>query len=227
VKLLDNIFWHALSGPQAHFAAGSGAARRFAQGFSPILGFQDAQQPDFGALSPYCEPGEHFYCACWTGPVPSGWRLDAETTMAKMVWDGGAPEADAAPDAVRLGPEHAAQAVELAALTRPGPFGPRTIELGEYFGYLEGGRLVAMAGERVHAGTLREISGVCTHPQAQGRGFGRKLMLKLVARQLQRGETPVLHVMTANATALGLYGRMGFKTWREVPVRVVTRMDGR
>jgi predicted GNAT family acetyltransferase len=64
----------------------------------------------------------------------------------------------------------------LAQLTRPGPFGPRTIELGEYFGAVEDGRLVAMAGERMAASGLREISGVCTHPDHQGRGHPNRLM---------------------------------------------------
>ena len=116
-----------------------------------------------------------------------------------------------------------AQALELAALTRPGPFGPRTIELGEYFGCFEGERLVAMAGERMHAGTLREISGVCTHPDFQGRGLARRLMAKLVRRQMQRGETPFLHVMRGNARARRLYARMGFRARRESVVRVIAR----
>ena len=42
-----------------------------------------------------------------------------------------------------------------------------------------------MAGERMHAGTLREISGVCTHPDFQGRGLARRLMRKLVRRQMR------------------------------------------
>ena len=87
----------------------------------------------------------------------------------------------------------------LALLTKPGPFGPRTIELGEYFGYFDDGdRLIAMAGERMAAAGLHEISGVCTHPEHQGRGLARRLMLKLIRRQLLRGETPFLHVMRAN-----------------------------
>jgi predicted GNAT family acetyltransferase len=133
------------------------------------------------------------------------------------------PQADEAPDAVTLGPEHAAQALELALLTRPGPFGPRTIELGDYFGYFDGSRLMAMAGERMAAPGLREISGVCTHPDYLGRGYARRLMLKLIRRQLARGETPFLHVMRANEAAHQLYLRMGFRDYRETVVRVVAR----
>ncbi|MEO5669638.1 MAG: GNAT family N-acetyltransferase [Ramlibacter sp.] len=220
--LLDNIMWHALTGPHAVFASGAGNARRYAQGFSPILGFADPERPDFGALAPFCEPGEHFYCDGWSGPPPAGWRIDVESTMFKMVWDQEMPADDEAPEAVRLGPDDAQQALELATLTRPGPFGPRTIELGDYFGCFEGRRLMAMAGERMHAGTLREISGVCTHPDFQGRGLARRLMRKLVRLQMGRGETPFLHVMQGNTGAHGLYARMGFRDYRETVVRVVS-----
>jgi ribosomal protein S18 acetylase RimI-like enzyme len=221
-KLLDNIFWHALNGPHAHLASGTGHARRYARGFSPIVAFPDPHQPDFAALRPFCEPGERFYCDIWSGPAPSGWRIEAESTMYRMVWDGVMPSQDEAPDAMPLDARHAQQALELALLTRPGPFGPRTIELGEYFGYVEQDRLVAMSGERMAAPGLREISGVCTHPDYQGRGYARRLMLKLIRRQLLRGETPFLHVMRANEAAHGLYLRMGFRDYCETVVRVVT-----
>ena len=140
-----------------------------------------------------------------------------------MVWDGAAPDDDASLQAIALGPQHAPQALELATLTRPGPFGLRTPELGEYFGCFDGERLIAMAGERVQAGPLREVSGVCTHPDAQGRGLARRLMLKLVHRQMQRGETPFLNVMRDNTGARRLYARMGFRDHLETVVRVVSR----
>lgn len=222
LHLLDNIAWHSLSGPQAAFATGAGGARRYAPGFSPIVGFADAERPDFEALAPHCQAGEHLYCDGWSGAAPAGWRIDADATMYKMVWDGANPEADAAPDTERLGPQHAAQALELALLTKPGPFGPRTLELGEYFGCFEGERLIAMAGERMVAGSLREISGVCTHPDFQGRGLARRLMLKLIRRQAMRGETPFLHVMRSNEGAHRLYRRMGFRDYRESVVRVIS-----
>jgi ribosomal protein S18 acetylase RimI-like enzyme len=143
--------------------------------------------------------------------------------MFLMVYHGAIPDRDAAADAVALGPEHARQALDLALLTRPGPFGPRTPELGEYFGYFEQGRLIAMAGERMHAGEFREISGVCTHPDYQGRGLARRLMLKLMRRQMQRGETPFLHVMRDNVGARRLYERMGYRNYLEYVVRIIAR----
>jgi GNAT superfamily N-acetyltransferase len=222
-ELLDNIAWHTLVGPHAQFAAGTGGARRYAAGFSPIVAFERVEAPDFAALTPLCGTDEHFYCDGWAGPPPAGWRIEAETTMFKMVFDGDMPARDTLPDAVPLGPEHATQALDLARLTRPGPFGPRTIELGDYFGCFDDGRLIAMAGERMHAARLHEISGVCTHPDFQGRGLAQRLMLKLVRRQLQRDETPFLHVMRDNEVARKLYARMGFRDYRESVVRVLSR----
>lgn len=225
LHLLDNIVWHALTGVQATFAAGAGGARRYARGFSPIVGFADPERPDFAALAPHCDAGERFYCDGWSGAAPAGWQVEAETTMFKMVWQGALPPPADEP-VQPLQAAHAVQALELAALTRPGPFGPRTIELGDYLGVFDGERLVAMAGERMHAARLREISGVCTHPAQQGRGLARRLMLELVRRQLQRGETPFLHVMRNNPAAHRLYQRMGFVDHSESVVRVIARVPG-
>lgn len=219
---LENIIWHALSGPQVRFSAGTSRARRFAPGFSPILGFADLARPAFTDLIPFCKPGEHFYCGDWSGTVPPGWQLEKESTMYRMMWPAGSPVRDEAPDAIPLGPEHAAQALELATLTKPGPFGLRTIELGEYFGFFEGSRLIAMAGERFQSCSLHEISGVCTHPDFQGRKLARRLLTKLVHRQMQRGKTPFLHVMRDNTAAHEFYLRFGFQNHCEPVVRVLS-----
>jgi GNAT superfamily N-acetyltransferase len=219
-ELLDHIFWHTLTGAHRAHSSGTEQVRRYTQGFSPIIAFADPAQPDFAALQPWCAPGELFYCENWNGAAPPGWRIEAETTMFRMVWDGAMPEADPAPAALPLQAHHAAQALELAGLCKPGPFGIRTIELGDYFGYFDGERLMAMAGERLRAPGLCEISGVCTHPDYQGRGLARQLIGKLIRRHMQRGETSFLHVMRTNP-AHQLYLDMGFKDYLESTVRVV------
>jgi ribosomal protein S18 acetylase RimI-like enzyme len=223
LHLLDNIFWNTLTGPHAKYATGAGQARRYAPGFSPILGFADLKHPDFDSLAPYCQPGERFYCSGYSGPLPAGWRVELEAMMVCMARESGVSPMDEAIEAVHLGPEHAGQALELATLTNPGPFGPRTTELGDYFGYFKGGRLVAMAGERMHAGELREVSGVCTHPDHQGHGFARHLMNKVIRRQIARRQIPFLHVMSSNERARELYERLGFRDYRETIVRVISQ----
>jgi len=223
-QVLDRLFWHALSGDQSGFSLGGEWARRMAPGLPPMLAFADDTHPDFESLLPLCAAGESFFCENTIAPLPAGWREDLATTMVKMVWDAPLP-APADQAFVLLGPPHIEAMLALAALTRPGPFGPRTPELGQYLGVFEDGRLIAMAGERLQAGPLREISGVCTDPAFQGRGLARELVNELVRRQGARGQTPVLHVMSANIGARGLYIRMGFREHREAVVRVVTRTD--
>ena len=223
MRLLDNIVWESLAGPQARFSSGTATARRYARGFSAIIGFADAQNPDFDALVPFCDPDEHFYVGAWTGPVPTGWQLHADTVGHQMVWNGEMSANDPELAAVPLDASHVPQMLELVKIRPPGPFAVRTRELGDYFGVFHGARLVAMAGERMQAGPLREVSGVCTHPEFEGRGLARRLIAKLVRRQMERGQFPFLHVMRDNVHAREIYTRMGFRLHQEVALRVVSR----
>ncbi|MCB1901272.1 MAG: GNAT family N-acetyltransferase, partial [Rhodocyclaceae bacterium] len=128
-ELKENILWRALAGAQQGFATGGTEALRYAPGFPPLVAFADYARPNLGAIEPFCEPGEHLYCAGWSGASPVGWQVEAETSMFRMVWAGPMPAVDEAPDAVQLGGEYADQALELGTLTRPGPLGRRTVEL--------------------------------------------------------------------------------------------------
>jgi GNAT superfamily N-acetyltransferase len=222
---LDNIVWHCLAGPHAGYSCGTPEARRYAPGFSPMMGFADAERPDFAALLPHCGPGEHFYCGGWSGAAPARWKIVADSAAHQMVWDGELPAPDDTFTAVRLGPPHVPQMLALAELTQPGPFAARTAELGDYFGVFEGEHLVAMAGERLAAGALREVSGVCTHPHFQGRGLARRLVAKIIRLQVERKQVPFLHVMRDNHHARRLYERMGFRHYQELAIRVVARAE--
>ncbi|RKO99934.1 hypothetical protein CXG81DRAFT_20046 [Caulochytrium protostelioides] len=112
-------------------------------------------------------------------------------------------------------PAHGAAMLALATLAEPGPFAPRTHALGSFYGIYEadaggGRRLVAMAGERLRFGRFVEISGVCTHPDARGRGYGRALVHHAAQEIRRRGLVPMLH---ANATLSHLkrfYASLGF-----------------
>ncbi len=231
---LDNIFWNSLNGHHAHFATGNADAKRYSKGFSPIVGFPELQQPDFGALKPFVDIDEQFYCGGWTGHVSDEWQLHADASMFRMVWAGNADDINIDNDTNihqqrypelqlrQVQSKDAQQAVDLAKLTNPGPFGLRTIELGEYLAYFENDRLIAMSGERMHAGKYHEVSGVCTHPDYQGKGLARRLMHRIIRHQLARGEVPFLHVMSHNHSAHDLYLRMGFKDDCETPVRVMS-----
>jgi predicted GNAT family acetyltransferase len=127
------------------------------------------------------------------------------------------------PEAAVLTAEDVPEMIDLVRRAEPGPFGPRTIELGAYLGIRRGGRLVAMAGERIRPPGWSEISAVCTDPAYRRHGLAARLVLAVAAEIYDRGERPFLHTMAANAPANHLLTSLGFvrrKEHRTVSLRV-------
>lgn len=85
------------------------------------------------------------------------------------------------------------------------------------------GRLLAMAGERMKIDGMSEVSGVCTRPEAQGKGLARLLSLHVAAEIDARGEKPFLHAYATNLPAIRLYQSLGFGIRTELDVAVISR----
>jgi predicted GNAT family acetyltransferase len=111
--------------------------------------------------------------------------------------------------------------VELATLTEPGPFRLRTMGLGTFYGIVEGGRLLAMAGKRMHLPGYVEVSGVCTHPDARGRGYARLLMSRVMEEIVNDRKTPFLHSFADNHGAIRVYESLGFTLRQRLELAVV------
>jgi ribosomal protein S18 acetylase RimI-like enzyme len=213
---LDAPAWWALTGPHAHFAERRGNVLRYPADVTPFLGMPAEVTPrewvDAAAL---VGPGGLVPLAGLTAPPPEGWELEFRAAGVQLVDDG----VDATPDdeAVRLTTADVPEMLALVERTRPGPFLPRTIELGTYLGIRDDdGALVAMAGERLHPPGWTEISAVCTDPAARGRGLATRLVRALVHGIRARGETAFLHSAADNTTAIRLYGELGFRFRRDV-----------
>jgi len=132
------------------------------------------------------------------------------------------------PDVVVLGSDDVPQMLDLVARTEPGPFRVRTIEMGTYLGFLDEGRLVALAGERMHPDGWTEISAVCTDPRFRKRGLSTRLVRAVGYGIRARGEIPFLHARADNHTAIRLYESLGFTLRRRSVLTVVrTPGDGR
>jgi len=81
-------------------------------------------------------------------------------------------------------------------------------------------RLVAMAGERLHLDGWTEISAVCTAPTHRRRGLASRLVNGLAVDIEGRSERAFLHVMATNASAIALYGALGFRLRRTLTITV-------
>ena len=114
----------------------------------------------------------------------------------------------------------------LVGRTRPGPFLPRTIEMGTYVGLRRGGSLIAMAGERLHPAGWTEISAVCTDAAFRGQGIGTRLVRAVAMGIRDRDERPFLHAAATNETAIRLYLALGFEVRRTVSFLSVRKRAG-
>jgi GNAT superfamily N-acetyltransferase len=218
-EVLDNAVWHALRGPQSRFALGSARARRFDPEVVPFAALPDAEMADdWEALRHLVGAGGTAVLFRARIEPPAGWKPLMRLACRQMLLDGpplapaARPAAHGAPSLEPLAAADAAAMLDLAGRTRPGPFERRTHELGRYLGVREGGRLVAMAGERLRVPGATEISAVCTDPEARGRGLAAALVGELATSIRARGETPFLHVLTDNTPAIRVYEALGFTT---------------
>jgi ribosomal protein S18 acetylase RimI-like enzyme len=213
---LENPIWAALAGAQAHLATSMGGA----QGYQPEVAPFAAVPHDGMALdAANCAklPSEVFFLAALP-TLAEGFELAPLGNVTQMVYAGPPVEDPGAVDGVEVVPLEGCDE-DMVALTDaafPGYFRRRTGIMGKYIGIRDGGRLVAMCGERMDLGTLRELSAICTHPEYRGRGYADLLMRHTMHAMQQQGVVPFLHVGAANLRAQALYESLGFIITREL-----------
>ena len=212
--LLDRPVWNALTTEQADLAVVSGAAVRIDPDYGPFAAARDDSDEAQAALAATLEgPNDRIGVverAAW--PRPPGTRVLGGGDLVQMVWDGPAPKAKGDPRIELLKAKDARAMAALAHATEPGPWGPKTRCYGDYFGIRIGRKLASMAGERMRLPGLAELSGVSTWPEFRGQGLAGVLVRHVVRGLLARGDTPFLHCYAANAGAIALYEKLGFRT---------------
>jgi ribosomal protein S18 acetylase RimI-like enzyme len=216
---LDRPIWVALSTTHAAMAEGDSLAKRYPRDVSPLAALSEQSPRAYASLGRLLAPDEAVVLFLIEPPCPpAGWELVRDSELEQRVC-ASPPEAPRSMAAFEpLGPGDAAEMLALAELTEPGPFRPRTVEFGGYVGIRDSGKLVAMAGQRIRPAGYTEISAVCTHPDARGRGHAEALIAALSRTIFERGEIPFLGVRRDNHGARRLYERLGFK------VRAVQRL---
>ncbi len=220
---LDRPVWGSLIGAWRPLAVQAGGALRLQPDYGPFAAAPELTAQSLRRLAAF-ELGEAGLDLVEPVEVtaPDGLAVALQARLVQMTAvsiSGDGPDFEVVP----LGEADAPEMLALAQLTRPGPFAARTQALGGFIGVKSGGRLVAMAGERMRPEGFCEISGVCTHPDHRGRGYAGGLMRRVARRILARGETPFLHAYETNSGAIALYDTLGFRLRRTLVLTILRR----
>jgi ribosomal protein S18 acetylase RimI-like enzyme len=213
--VLDRPVWSALNGGHRHLALGGPLAKRYPREIGPFVAVADDSPAAWEALAALLLPGEAGMLVTPDAPSQAAGLaltpLDPVLQMAATRM----PEPAALPFVV-LGDAEALDMRALAELTNPGPFAQRTHELGEFLGIREGGRLAAMAGERMRPLGAVEASAVCVHPEHRGKAYARHLLAERTRRIMAQDDQAFLHVYPSNVGAIALYESLGYVVRRQL-----------
>ena len=215
---LDNPIWHALQGPHRRWAQGRGALQWFPQDVAPFFAIESAGselEPDLPARVGL--RASAYFVGVLPAQWPPGWHPGPRSQVLQMTFAGATPLWEPAPH-VLLEPEDRPAMMALAALAFPDFFRERSAELGTFIGIYEQHRLVSMAGERMALDGMRELSGICTHPDYTGRGHAAGLTRAMIRRHRAQGLQSFLHVSAHNIGARRLYEALGFATVASLPM---------
>lgn len=223
---LNRPIWNALTSRQAPLAVGANGALRFAPGYGVFAASVDQSPESLAAMSALdCPEGVICTVEADPVPVPPGLRVVKAATLVQMVLVELSPAKVRDISIVPLAEADARAMLALATLTEPGPFFDKTHRLGDFFGVKQDGRLLAMAGERMKPDGFTEVSGVCAHPDARGRGYAGALMRVVIEQILARGETAFLHSYADNIGAIGLYRSLGFEVRSDMAMTMLAAAD--
>src|ERR1700722_11672458 len=222
---LNRPIWSALTTGDRRFAEGGSLALRFSPDIAPFGATAEDSPEAFAALRELlAEDGRVALVTLdMLKPYP-GFEVVREAPVVQMVADAETPPPPEGPAPIVLGASDVPDMLRLAEQTNPGPFGPRTHELGQYIGVRIDGALAAMAGERMRFDGGVEISAVCVSPQHRGRGHAAFLVAWLVRKLREEGAMPFLHVFTDNP-AIALYERLGFRKRKTLRLTVLARAE--
>jgi ribosomal protein S18 acetylase RimI-like enzyme len=222
---LDNPVWNSLGTRHADRATSHPLARRYQADFTTLGGVGTPTPESFAALLALTAVGQDLSIFSAVVPtLPGTWEMQRQSPIVQMIRRDRTPLPEPPCDVTPLSAEDADAMLTLVDAARPGPFRRRTVELGSFMGVRAHGQLLAMAGERMWIGDFRELSGVCTHPDARGQGLSRALMSRVVNGMLRKGQTPFLHVLNDNSNAIRIYEGLGFVRRIEISLVSAKRM---
>lgn len=220
--ILDNVAWNSLTTAHRHLGKIGEKGAVYNPQISVIGAIKENTLEAYAELETLVTPG--LPVAIIGFKIPSeltGWMtLQAAETYQMVSTE---PIKYEAVEYEVLSKKDVPEMMKLAEITKPGPFSPGTIEMGRYIGIRKEGVLIAMGGERMKPEGYIEISGICTHPEHTGKGYGTAITGILTNAILEQEETSFLHVFTQNTRAIKLYEKLGYITRKMIPVSAIMK----
>ncbi|HVZ95986.1 MAG TPA: GNAT family N-acetyltransferase [Chitinophagaceae bacterium] len=226
--VLDNMIWNAIITGNTDIAVINGNVGAYHQDIAPFAGVREWNEKNINALYDFL-PATRAVAITYLNTVSldeNKWSTLRRMDVTQMVYTNSVASftTDNSKLIVPLTEEHVPQMLELTDLTRPGPFLQRTILFGNYFGIFIDGKLVAMAGQRMHPVPYMEVSAVCTHPDFRGYGYAKAVMLHVMDIIIKNSFLPFLHVLSDNYNAIELYKSIGFSVRTTLQIDVIKKV---
>ena len=222
--VLDNPIWHALISGNRNMSIGTELVKYFPKEVAPFAGLKKVNESSLKLLFDMISPERIvILITAESIEIPASWNIIYQSIILQMVSKNSKQPGLPQEEIVPLKKIHVPQMLALTSLTNPGPFFERTIEFGNYTGIFKSGKLIAMAGQRLHVNQYVEISAVCTHPDHVGKGYGSMLIQHQAQQILQQGEIPFLHSRSDNDQAIRLYKALGFITRQEMNLNIIQK----
>ncbi|WP_423067507.1 GNAT family N-acetyltransferase [Devosia sp. CN2-171] len=210
VHPLDNHLWNALNGPLASESRAVGRVRLLSPDIGSVAALEVVSRANVHALASAIPLGAEILAIAPVSLENSG-ELEVlhVKPVLQMVSARPAPP-DGAISTTKLGAADFSKMLALVDIARPGPLGPRAMELGGFRGIFDGDELVALAGERLRLEGYTEVATVCTHPDYRGRGLAKAVVSAVVQDIVDAGSVAFLGVDDGNTPAIRLYEQLGF-----------------
>ncbi len=223
---LDRPIWDSLTTGHHTLAKGTGYAKRFPRNISPFAAIPDESGQSLNALAELLTQVDECMLI-QTDPIicPDDCSILMTAEGVQMELAEFEPSQSDQHQLVQLQAADAPEMLELAQLTRPGPYAEQTHQLGHFLGVREDGQLIAMAGERLKHDRYVELSAVCTHPNHRGRGLARLLSIAVTKSILKRGKIPYLQAFATNKAAIDLYERIGYRVRTRLHVAALAHLS--
>ena len=215
---LADPIWNALQTTHRRLGFQGTLACKYRGDVAPFAALAENSAAAMEDLRSLLEPGEHTYVMGEKPPEIKGLEVRGPMGVLQMLFPAETtiPEQPSVAEMRRITCHDAPAMVALTDAAFPGFFRARTCEMGDYYGVWDGGRLIAMGGERMVFEPYREISGICTLPDFRGQGLAARIILQILRDHRRDGRVSWLHVTSTNTHAIELYERLGFVRLREV-----------